>query len=480
MPVPPPRTDAPAPPPGTRVRLDQGARRFGALLVGGAPARAVRLGPGGLALLADGGFELDGSPARAALAEQLVGAGLAAYDTEASDRTVPTEGPEPVDDVLVVVPAYERAAGVERLLDALGAAAPVLVVDDASPDPSALRAAAARHDAEVLRLPTNLGPAGARNAGLAEARRRGAAFVLFVDSDVVVGPDALARLRRCFLDPRLALAAPRIGPLEEAGSALARYEAVASSLDRGPRSATVAPGAPVAYVPSAVLLARVEALGDGFDETLPVGEDVDLVWRLHAAGWRVRYDAGASARHDHRVRLRDWAGRRADYGRSAGALADRHGDLVAPAVLAPLGVLEVGALLWQRPAGAVLAGAGAVEIARRLAARLGGDADARRAAVTLVALAGWMNVEQLAAALLRHHWPLTVLGLATSRRVRRLVAVAAAVDTLAAWARQQPDLDPATYALLRRLDDLSYGYGVWRGAVATRSGAALLPAWRKA
>ena len=44
----------------------------------------------------------------------------------------------------------------------------------------------------------------------------------------------------------------------------------------------------------------LEALG-GFDESLTVGEDVDLVWRLVAAGWTVRYEPGATVRHPMRA-----------------------------------------------------------------------------------------------------------------------------------------------------------------------------------
>lgn len=477
MPSPPAHADVAV---GTRVVLEEGTRRYGALLVGGAPARAVRLGPGGIALLEPGGFTLDGTAGRARLAEQLVGSGIAAY---APALRPPPPEVDAAQEVVVVVPAYERADGVARLLGALGRTYPVVVVDDASPDPRALRAACAEQGAEVLTLPGNLGPAGARNAGLRAARERGARLVLFADSDVVIEPAEVERLRAAFADPRVAVAAPRIAALDADGSALARYEAVASSLDRGPRSAYVAPGAAVAYVPSAVLLARVSALGDGFDESMPVGEDVDLVWRLHRGGWRIRYDARALARHEHRVQLLAWARRRSDYGESAAALARRHGDLVAPAVLAPLGLAQMSAAAWQHPVAALAAGGASIEIARRLAARLGDDADARRAAAALVALATWMNAEQAAGALLRHHWPLTVLALLgpvpVRRRVRRLLAVALVADTTAAWLRQRPDLDPATFAVLRRLDDLSYGFGVWRGAVRARSAKALAPAWRR-
>ena len=61
-----------------------------------------------------------------------------------------------------------------------------------------------------------------------------------------------------------------------------------------------------------------------------VGEDVDFVWRLAAAGWRVRYEPAAVMGHDHRVTFRAWFGRRADYGTSAAALEELHPGAVRP------------------------------------------------------------------------------------------------------------------------------------------------------
>jgi len=43
----------------------------------------------------------------------------------------------------------------------------------------------------------------------------------------------------------------------------------------------------------------------------------------------------------------------------------------------------------------------------------------------------------------------------------------------------RPDLDPVRFAIARRLDDLAYGYGVWRSAIRGRSLAALLPDLRR-
>ena len=62
----------------------------------------------------------------------------------------------------------------------------------------------------------------------------------------------------------------------------------------------------------------------GFAEDMQVGEDVDFVWRLAAAGWRTRYEPAATMGHPHRARLHAWLARRKDYGTSAAALERRH------------------------------------------------------------------------------------------------------------------------------------------------------------
>src|SRR4051795_7673546 len=103
----------------------------------------------------------------------------------------------------------------------------------------------------------------------------------------------------------------------------------------GQHPAPVRPLSAVSYVPSVALLARRAALGDGFDASMRVAEDVDLVWRLSAAGWRVRYEPAAAVAHEHPSRTGQWLRRRAFYGTGAALLAARHGSAVAPVVLAP-------------------------------------------------------------------------------------------------------------------------------------------------
>jgi glycosyltransferase involved in cell wall biosynthesis len=95
----------------------------------------------------------------------------------------------------VIVPVYDGRATVERCLAALDAhRAPdveIIVVDDGSTDDSGT--VAARMGARVLTLAVNSGPAAARNYGASHAS---GAVLMFVDSDVAVAADAVARVRR--------------------------------------------------------------------------------------------------------------------------------------------------------------------------------------------------------------------------------------------------------------------------------------------
>jgi hypothetical protein len=237
-------------PSGLRVTLDRRVVVLDgdAVLLGGAPPRMLRLAPAGRALLARGGFTVADATS-AALARRLVDAGVV--------HPVPRAGPEPAA-VTVVIPVRDRTAAVARLLAALPPdLGGVIVVDDGSADPDALRA------------------------------------VAFLDSDVLPPPGWLEPLLAHLADPAVGLVAPRIVGLPPVRGWLGRYEAVRSSLDLGPDPAVVVPRSRVAYVPSAALLVRRAAVRKGFDEELHVAEDVDLVLRMHAAGWRLPASGGA-------------------------------------------------------------------------------------------------------------------------------------------------------------------------------------------
>lgn len=455
---------------GTRVALDRRTRRIdgGAALLGGAPMRLLHLSASARALLGTAGAFTVGDVRSASLARTLLDAGIA-HPVDVPPAAVP-----PASDVTVVVPVKDRTDGLSRLLAALPDGLHVVVVDDGSADPAAIRGAAG--DAGVLRHPASRGPAAARNAGLAVATTP---LVAFLDSDVVPEPGWLAPLLACFADPAVGLAAPRIVALPPITGALGRYEAVHSSLDLGPDPALVVPRSRVAYVPSAAMLVRRAAVGAGFDEDMHVAEDVDLVLRAHAAGWRLRYAPGSRVAHDHRTTPRAWWLRKAYYGTGAAPLAARHAHAVPPMVLTPTSAAVAALVLLAHPvslAGALaVAGAGVERLSRRLRVRRPRVTAARLVGIGALGAAG-----QTADAVLRHYWPVSLAAALVSRRARRTVAAVALVEGGWDWwqhrnrdARVRPH--PVPHVLAHRLDDLAYGAGLWWGAWLARSTAALRP-----
>ena len=306
--------------PGTRLVAD------GCVLAGGSPARVLRLTPAGARQVASwfSGTPVPPSAGARALARKLLDAGIAHPDFARARPGADRPGP---GDVTVVIPVRDRHAELARCLSGLGDLPHVIVVDDASADPVAVARIAAAGGAAVIHRPVNGGPGAARNTGLAAARTD---FVAFLDSDCVPRPGWLERLLPHFADPAAGAVAPRIVPHEHGPGWLARYEGASSTLDMGARPSPVRPGARVPYVPGAALVVRRSAAGGGFRERMYVGEDVDFVWRMSAAGWRVRYEPGAVMGHDHRVRFRAWFARRADYGTSAAALERLHPGSVRP------------------------------------------------------------------------------------------------------------------------------------------------------
>ncbi|RBY92144.1 mycofactocin system glycosyltransferase [Blastococcus sp. TBT05-19] len=453
-------------PDGFAVRLDPRTRRRdgGATLLGGSPLRLLRLAPRAAELLGADRVEVRDATT-AALAARLLDAGVAH----------PSLVPGGDAAVTVVIPVRDRPAELARLLDALRAdpataALPVVMVDDGSRAPVAVPAGV-----RVVRHPSSRGPAAARNAGLAAATTD---VVAFLDSDCVPRPGWLARLLPHLADPRLAVVAPRIVPLDGAARGWpSAYEDVAGALDMGARPAAVRPLTTVSYVPSAALLVRRAAVGGGFDPAMRVAEDVDLVWRLTAAGWRVRYEPAAEVAHEHPAALGEWLRRRAFYGTGAALLADRHGGAVAPVVLAPETALTWALALaggrWGRvAAGGVLGGTG-LRLARRL--RRPGEPLPAALAAALTARGLAASGQTLARAATRHHWPVAVAAALLSRRARRGVLAVAVADGLVAWWPHRERSGPFRHVLARRLDDLAYGAGLWTGAVRARNPRALLP-----
>lgn len=431
----------------------------GALLSSG--SRVVRLTAAARSLLPGRDVRV-GSTARSVLAARLL-------DLDLADPVLDgVEGPG-IAELTVVVPVRNDHEALGRLLEGLVGVACV-VVDDASTDVRTHAVVADSYGAQLVALDHNVGPAAARNVGLGEITTP---FVAFIDADVQVTVDALRALLRHFHDPGLAAVAPRVRSASLNGS-VGRYEQTCGSLDLGPTSATTRPWSPVAYVPSACLVARRDALEEAFDTGLRSGEDVDLVWRLQG-GHRVRYAADIEVSHDVRPTWRSWLVRKAFYGTSAAPLAARHGDRVAPAAMTPEAAVAVAGILFgRRWSRAIAAAATAVFIRRSWTAVP--DLPARRR--TRVLCAGITSICTQTSGLLLRHWSPAALFLAVfSRRARTIWCGCAVADAVLAHHRSAPDLDLLRFAALRRTEHIAYGTGVWVGAVKARSARCLVPRW---
>ncbi|WP_067693764.1 mycofactocin biosynthesis glycosyltransferase MftF [Nocardia jejuensis] len=326
-------------PEGFRIILDADVRTLGdRLWWGGSPSRLLRFTEAGYGAWQELRAGAVLTPAMGRLARQLTDAGLA--HPRPPRRAAPA-------DITVVIPVRDRPEMLGRCLDALGDRYPVVVVDDCSADASAVARVAARPGVTLLRHEINQGPAVARNTALHRVRTD---LVAFLDSDCVPGPEWLERLAEHFADPMVGAVAPRVTAL---------HPDERCALDRGVRAARVLPNARVSFVPAAALLVRRGALYDistpdgVFDPDLRYGEDVDLVWRLHAADWRVRYDPSVRVAHEEPMGSRRLLARRFRYGGSAAPLASRHPTALSPLIVYGWSAATVLALLHGRPVAAL-------------------------------------------------------------------------------------------------------------------------------
>jgi mycofactocin system glycosyltransferase len=460
-------------PAGFRLRPDTSLRSLdgGRVLLGGAPYRLLRLSPGGARQVAGWwrGEPVSGSAAAGSLARRLVEAGLG------HPEPPPGAGPGPAD-VTVVIPVRDRPAALARCLAGC-AGLRVIVADDGSADPAAIAAAASAAGARCLRLPVSRGPGAARNAGLAAAATP---FVAFVDSDCVPLPGWLEPLLRHFADPAVAAAGPRIvsGVPAAKHAWIANYEQSRSALDMGPAPSLVRPRARVPYLPAAALVVRRDCAGDGFAADLPVGEDVDFVWRLAERGWQVRYEPAAAVAHAHRVQLAAWLRRRRDYGTSAAPLELRHPGTVPAVSMSGWTGLALLAAALGRPvtAAAIVTGSTAL-LARRLAPVTG---EAWPVAARLAGDGTVMAGRLAGSALSRAWWPAGLAAAAALPKLRLPLAALVLAAPLLDWRERRPPLDPARYVAARLLDDVAYGAGVWQGCIEHATARPLVPSlwWR--
>lgn len=197
--------------------------------------------------------------------------------------------------IAAVIPARNSERWIRRCLDSLsgGTDRPdeIIVVDDASTDGTGREAREC--GARVIELEVRQGPARARNAGAAAAA---AEVILFVDSDVLVPPGLVERIRLAFEDPSVAAVQTMYTPSCPATDLVSSYQNfyyhLALASIRGDRSAVFATWC------AAVRKEVFTALG-GFNEDIPdpTVEDEELGYSMSDAGYSILLERDMQVTH---------------------------------------------------------------------------------------------------------------------------------------------------------------------------------------
>jgi glycosyltransferase involved in cell wall biosynthesis len=200
----------------------------------------------------------------------------------------------------VIVPFHRDLTKLHKCLAGVRAAAQQLppetahetiVVADGSPDDPTVEAAA--NGATVAPIDGPRGPATARNRGAAIASGD---VLIFVDSDVVIHGASLAQLARTFvLDPELAAV---IGAYDEHPSDTG-FVSQGKNLAHSFIHQRAKGDARTFWAGLGAVRAAVFASVGGFDERLtrPSVEDIDLGYRIRAAGGRIVLDPAIQGQH---------------------------------------------------------------------------------------------------------------------------------------------------------------------------------------
>jgi GT2 family glycosyltransferase len=257
----------------------------------------------------------------------------------------------------VIVPATDSPPTLERCLAAL---------ERSSEPPDELI---------VVSDPPGRGPAGARNDGAAQADSE---LLAFVDADVAVDPEALARLRGAFsADPALAAA---FGAYDDSPADPGAVSTFRNLLHHHVHTDAAGPAETFWAGLGAVRRPDFVAAG-GFDAERYADasvEDIELGMRLRRSGARILLDPGVTGTHLKRWSLGSmvstdmwrrgvpWMRLQLEAGRIAGSLnlGWRHRLSAAAALAAAL------AALARRPAAALAALAGMVALNVRFYALL--------------------------------------------------------------------------------------------------------------
>ena len=209
-----------------------------------------------------------------------------------SDATAPV--------VSVVVPVFNGRRFLPRCLDAIAGSSfrrfEIIVVDDGSTDDSA--DIARSRGASVFSLPVQGGPGGARNRGVREAR---GSIVLFVDADVVIHADAIARVVAALdAQPQVAAVFGSYDDSPAEPNFVSQYKNLYHHFTHQQGSEEAA----TFWAGCGAIRRDVFLASGGFDHVRyprPSIEDIELGYRLRHLGYRIQLDKRLQGKH-----LKQW------------------------------------------------------------------------------------------------------------------------------------------------------------------------------
>jgi glycosyltransferase involved in cell wall biosynthesis len=209
-----------------------------------------------------------------------------------------------VNGVSLVIPGKNASRTLRQCLDSVipllgeNGLKEILFVDDGSSDDTS--AIAASYPVRYIRG-EGKGPGHARNLGW---RASASALIWFIDSDCVAEPDSVRRLLASFAEPHVGGAGGTYGnmvPNSLLGCLIheeivERHRFMAEDVD---------------YLASYNVMYRREILErtGGFDERYfngpgsPGAEDIELAFRVHDLGYRLKFERDSVVKHYHPTRL---------------------------------------------------------------------------------------------------------------------------------------------------------------------------------
>jgi len=209
----------------------------------------------------------------------------------------------------VIIPSYNSARTLQVLLASLDEQSfgdfEVIVVDDGSTDETEM--CCAGHNARYERIPTNLGPASARNRGAEVARGE---WLVFTDADTVFEPGTLATIDEIISGSNgSAFFGTYVGTPANPESFLARYKALwehyAIVMPFLRRDGELHPMTTWVPRPGVVEHRAFDSV-NGFDTRFGGAdlEDLEFGYRLHAAGFAIYFAEKLHIGHHYPTRLR--------------------------------------------------------------------------------------------------------------------------------------------------------------------------------